>query len=76
MDLAQTIQQLYAQQHRLEHVIAALEELQVAHASLGVPSGKRRGRKFMGAKEREEVSQRMAKYWANRRKHGKAKEKI
>jgi hypothetical protein len=30
--------------------------------------GKRRGRKSMSAKERLEVSERMKRYWANRRK--------
>jgi hypothetical protein len=32
-------------------------------------SGKRRGRKSMNLQERAEVSERMKKYWANRRKH-------
>ena len=39
-------------------------------ASLGGKS--RRGRKSMGSKERGEVSERMKKYWSNRRKRGNA----
>ena len=70
MDLYKAIQDLYAEKEKLERVIASLEELQ--RASIGtsaVPSGgKRRGRKSMNAKERQEVSERMRRYWANRRK--------
>jgi len=70
MDLFKAIQELYAEKERLERVIASLEELQ---RSAGVvpplTSGtKRRGRKFMDPKERKEVSDRMKKYWAARRK--------
>jgi len=75
MDLSATIQNLYAEKQRLEQVIAALEELQ--SSSTSVPyhvGGKRRGRKFMGQKEREEVSQRMKRYWASQRKQRKKQE--
>ena len=70
MDLYKTIQDLYAEKERLERVIATLEELQASAGILpALPrSGKRRGRKSMNAKERQEVSERMKKYWANRRK--------
>ncbi len=70
MDLHRAIQDLYAEKEKLERVIAALEELQRTAAVLpGLPStGSRRGRKSMNAKERQEVSERMKKYWANRRK--------
>ena len=71
MDLYKAIQDLYAEKEKLERVIASLEELQRA-AGGGVPSapksGKRRGRKSMSADERQEVSARMKKYWASRRK--------
>ena len=71
MDLYKAIQDLYAEKEKLERVIASLEDLQRA-AGGGIPpmpkSGKRRGRKSMDAKERQEVSERMKKYWANRRK--------
>ena len=70
MDLFKAIQELYAEKERLERVIASLEELQ---RSAGVvpavgKAAKRRGRKFMDPKERQEVSDRMKKYWAARRK--------
>jgi hypothetical protein len=70
MDLFKAIQELYAEKERLERVIASLEELQrSAGAVPAVTEGvKRRGRKFMDPKERQEVSDRMKKYWATRRK--------
>ena len=70
MDLYKAIQELYSEKERLEKVIASLEELQrAAGGAPAVPrAGKRRGRKSMGSKERQEVSERMKKYWASRRK--------
>lgn len=74
MDLYKAIQDLYAEKEKLERVIASLEELQ-RNAGLtpeGNPKpGKRRGRKSMGSKERQEVSERMKKYWANRRQNAR-----
>jgi hypothetical protein len=71
MDLYKAIQDLYAEKEKLERVIASLEELQLA-AGGGIPpklkSGKPRGRKSMSPEERQEVSARMKKYWASRRK--------
>lgn len=69
MDLYKAIQDLYAEKEKLERVIASLEELQRA-AGGGIPpapGGKRRGRKSMGPDERQEVSERMKRYWARRR---------
>jgi len=70
MDLYKTIQDLYAEKEKLERVIASLEELHRTSGSIpSMPTGtKRRGRKSMGAQEREEVSARMKRYWAGRRK--------
>ena len=70
MDLFKAIQELYAEKERLERVIASLEELQRSVGAVpAVTEGvKRRGRKFMDPKERQEVSDRMKKYWATRRK--------
>jgi hypothetical protein len=69
MDLYKAIQDLYAEKEKLERVIASLEELQRA-AGLRIPpaptSGKRRGRKSMSPEDRQEVSERMKKHWANR----------
>jgi len=75
MDLTKTIQDLYAEKEKLERVIASLEDLQrTAQASPAAPDrSKRRGRKSMGAEERQEVSERMKKYWASRR--GKQRKK-
>jgi len=69
MDLYKALQDLYAEKEKLERAIASLEELQRAGGLAGLPQlGKRRGRKSMNPEEREEVSKRMRKYWASRRK--------
>ena len=69
MDLHKAIQDLYAEKEKLERVIASLEELQRTAGALPVlpKPVKRRGRKSMNAAERQEVSERMRKYWASRR---------
>jgi len=69
MDLYKAIQELYAEKEKLERVIASLEELQRTAGALPVlpRPAKRRGRKSMSANERQEVSERMRKYWAGRR---------
>jgi hypothetical protein len=70
MDLFKAIQELYAEKERLERVIASLEELQRSAGAVPAVGNavKRRGRKFMDPKERQEVSDRMKNYWAARRK--------
>ena len=69
MDISSALQELYAERQKVERAIAALQELQATYVSHpDLSSGNRRGRKSMNAKERIEVSQRMKKYWANRRK--------
>lgn len=70
MDLYKAIQDLYAEKEKLERVIASLEELQRSAGSVQVlPKGmQRRGRKSMNSAERQEVSERMKRYWAGRRK--------
>lgn len=75
MDLYKAIQDLYAEKEKLERVIASLEELQRAkEAAPQAPAegGRRRGRKSMGSKERQEVSERMKKYWESRRRKPQA----
>jgi len=47
-------------------VIASLEQLASVSATVA-PVVSRRGRRFMGAQERQVVSERMRKYWAARR---------
>ena len=66
MDLSKTIADLYEEKARLDKVIASLEQFGVE--SFPVPlSTPRRGRKFMSPEERREVSDRMRKYWAERK---------
>lgn len=66
MDLRKTIAQLYEEKTRLDKVIASLEQLEGGFTSLTVVS-QRRGRKFMSPQERQQVSERMRKYWAHRK---------
>ncbi len=70
MDLYKAIQELYAEKERLERIIKALEDLQERSAMLPeLPEPtKRRGRKSMSSKERQQVSRRMKEYWEQRRK--------
>jgi hypothetical protein len=69
MDLYKAIQDLYAEKEKLERVISSLEELQRTAGSFPhLPEPvKRRGRKSMDPSERQQVSERMRKYWATRR---------
>ena len=69
MDLEKAIQELRLEKQRIERVIASLEELQKNAGAIPalIQSVKRRGRKSMGPKERQEVSERMKQYWAARR---------
>ena len=67
MDLYKAIQDLYAEKEKLERVIASLEELQRTAGALPVLPAKpsnEAGRKSMNSAERQEVSERMRKYWA------------
>jgi hypothetical protein len=69
MDFTKIIHLLSAQKAKLDQAITDLEELQRDRSRpSSLSSGKRRGRKSMGAEERKEVSQRMKTYWAKRRK--------
>lgn len=68
MDLTYAITELRAECERLDRAIAQLEALAGSrNGSAPVPRS-RRGRKSMGEAERREVSERMKRYWANRRK--------
>jgi hypothetical protein len=67
MDLTRAIRELYAEKARLEKIISSLEQLLQGEAEPAAATGKRRGRKFMNAQARKEVSERMKKYWAERR---------
>jgi hypothetical protein len=78
MDLYKAIQDLYAEKEKLERVIASLEELQRTAGSVPVlpKPVKRRGRKSMNSSERQEVSERMRKYWASRREQKPSDEPV
>jgi hypothetical protein len=66
MDLSKTLSELYEEKIRLDKVIASLEQL--AEVSISIPvAASRRGRKFMSQQERLQVSDRMRKYWAERK---------
>jgi hypothetical protein len=69
MDLHKAIQELREEKERLERVIASLGELQRSAGAIPALPERvpRRGRKFMDPRERQEVSERMKKYWAARR---------
>ena len=70
MDLYEAIRKLYEEKKRLEHAIKELEKLRAGGCPPPAePSGTRRGRHSMGRAERQQVSQRMRKYWAARRKN-------
>jgi len=66
MDLGKTIAELYEEKIRLDKVIASLEQLRDEFPPEPVTTH-RRGRKFMSLQERREVSERMRRYWAQRR---------
>jgi hypothetical protein len=68
MDLDPAIRYLRAEVDKLDRVIASLEKLLTEPGPPLDAPGKRRGRKSMGAEERLEVSARMKRYWAKRRR--------
>lgn len=72
MDLYKAIKDLYEQKKRLDQVIASLEDLEKTAGSVPKEAPKRRGRPGMDAKARREVSERMKRYWAKRRRDAKA----
>ena len=66
MNIAETLRELNAEKERILRVIETLEALCAEGQSTLKPASKR-GRKFMPAEERRQVSERMRKYWATRR---------
>ena len=69
MNINKAIRELYEEKKRLDRVIASLEEMQRNAVVPGVAlPAKRRGRKFMDPQARQEVSERMKRYWEARRK--------
>ena len=66
IDLHQMIKDLRGELARVDAAIAQLDQLQKGASTPRVRS--RRGRKFMSTDERKQVSERMRKYWADRKK--------
>jgi hypothetical protein len=67
MDLYRIIRELVEERDRLQRIINSLEGMNSAGHSQTPSKGKRRGRKSMDTAAREEVSERMKRYWARRR---------
>ena len=67
MDLRGLIRKLREERDKLDAVIASLDELQTIADTRKIVPKKRRGRKFMDEAGRQEVSERMKRYWAARR---------
>ncbi|MSV28289.1 MAG: hypothetical protein EXQ52_06030 [Bryobacterales bacterium] len=65
MDLYRIVNELHVEKQKLDHAIIFLEELQ--RADRAEAKENRRGRKPMNALARKQVSERMKKYWAERR---------
>lgn len=66
MDVFRAINELFEEKKRIERMIAVLEAKQ--RVGNGLPLKKRRGRTSMSPEERVLVSERMRKYWEERRK--------
>ncbi len=75
MNINKAIRELHEEKKRLDHVIASLEEMQRNAAAQGAATIERkRGRKSMDLEARQEVSERMRRYWDARRKQEPALE--
>jgi hypothetical protein len=66
MDLYRIIRELVQERDRLQTIIDSLEEMKFGKIP-AKPEPKRRGRKSMDSAARVEVSQRMTRYWAQRK---------
>ena len=68
MDVYWIIRELVLERDRLQRIIESLEEMRPNGKAQVRPEGaKRRGRKSMDRAAREEVSERMKRYWARRK---------
>jgi hypothetical protein len=68
VDLYKAIRMLYEEKKRLDRLIESLEDLQTHGNGTKAPAApSRRGRRMMTAEERLQVSERMRKYWSERR---------
>lgn len=67
MDLHDAIRYLLDEKKRVEKMIGMLEAM-LGDTTASMPGPRsRRGRKSMSVEERQQVSERMRKYWASRR---------
>ena len=62
------IRKLREERVKLERIISSLEQLQKSVVAKSQMPKKGRGRKFMDEEARKEVSERMKRYWATRKK--------
>jgi hypothetical protein len=80
VDLYKAIRELVEERKRIDRIIASLEAMlakgDVPGQKIEKKSGKRRGRKGMGQEERKQVSERMARYWAQKRAEKQARHMI
>jgi hypothetical protein len=67
MDLDLLLQRLQTERLKLDEIIHSLEELRTAVRGYASLLKSRRGRKFMGEAERQQVAIRMKNYWATQR---------
>ena len=67
MELYRIIRELLQERNRLQRIIESLEEMKPTGKDQFRPPGKRRGRKSMDRAARDEVSERMKRYWAVKR---------
>jgi hypothetical protein len=75
MELYRIIRELMQERNRLQRIIDSLEQMNPASMTQVRPQGKRRGRKSMDRAARDEVSERMKRYWAQRRAESKVRPK-
>jgi len=68
MELPKLIEKLREERAKLDHVITALEQLDSTMFEAKKVVRKKRGRKSMDEEGRKEVSERMKRYWASRRR--------
>jgi hypothetical protein len=69
VNINKTIRELVEEKKRLDRVIGTLEEMQrTGPVEIAALSQKRRGRKSMDGQARQQVSERMKRYWETRRK--------
>jgi hypothetical protein len=65
MDIERILAELRAERERIDGIIEAIERYRQTGKMVAEP--RHRGRKFIGPEDRQEVSERMKRYWARRR---------